>query len=103
MELYITIAQLKSHLRIDSDAEDEMLAQYIEAAQDEAETRMRRPICSATDEDAVASTSEQIPASIKQYILVTAGDFYMARESKQEKTYTEYYTHLLDRWIRYDK
>ena len=103
MDLYITVAQLKAHLRIDSDSEDTLLAHYIEAAQEEAETRMRRPICSATDTDAVASTPENIPASIKQFILVTAGDFYMARENRQEKGYTLYYEHLLDRWVRYDK
>ncbi len=103
MDLYVTVAQLKAHLRIDSDSEDLLLAQYIESAQEEAETRMRRPICSATDTDAVASTPETIPASIKQFILVTAGDFYMARENRQEKGYTLYYEHLLDRWVRYDK
>lgn len=103
MDLYVTVAQLKAHLRIDSDSEDMLLAQYIESAQEEAETRMRRPICSATDTDAVASTPENIPASIKQFILVTAGDFYMARENRQEKSYTLYYEHLLDRWVRYDK
>lgn len=103
MELYVSVAQLKAHLRIDSDSEDLLLAQYIESAQEEAETRMRRPICSATDTDAVASTPENIPASIKQFILVTAGDFYMARENRQEKGYTLYYEHLLDRWVRYDK
>ena len=103
MALYVTVDQLKAHLRIDSDSEDLLLAQYIESAQEEAETRMRRPICSATDTDAVASTPENIPASIKQFILVTAGDFYMARENRQEKGYTLYYEHLLDRWVRYDK
>lgn len=103
MDLYVTVAQLKAHLRIDSDSEDLLLAQYIESAQEEAETRMRRPICSATDTDAVASTPENIPASIKQFILVTAGDFYMARENRQEKGHTLYYEHLLDRWVRYDK
>ena len=103
MDLYVTVDQLKAHLRIDSDSEDLLLAQYIESAQEEAETRMRRPICSATDTDAVASTPENIPASIKQFILVTAGDFYMARENRQEKGYTLYYEHVLDRWVRYDK
>lgn len=103
MDLYVTVDQLKAHLRIDSDSEDLLLAQYIESAQEEAETRMRRPICSATDTDAVASTPENIPASIRQFILVTAGDFYMARENRQEKGYTLYYEHLLDRWVRYDK
>ena len=39
MDLYVTVAQLKAHLRIDSDSEDLLLAQYIESAQEEAETR----------------------------------------------------------------
>ena len=45
--LLVSVAQLKAHLRIDGSDEDELLEQYIEAAQGEAETRLRRPIYSA--------------------------------------------------------
>ena len=100
--LYVTVATLKSHLRIDGSEEDSLLSQYILAAQEEAEQRMHRAIYSETDENAVTNDLTKIPAGITQFILVTAGDFYKARENKQEKPYSTYFEHLLDPWIKYD-
>ena len=100
--LYVSLATLKSHLRIDSSDEDSLLSQYILAAQEEAEQRMNRAIYSETDETAVTNDPEKIPAGIIQFILVTAGDFYKSRENKQEKSYSTYFEHLLDPWILYD-
>ena len=100
--LYVSVATLKAHLRIDSSDEDTLLSQYILAAQEEAEQRMNRAIYSETDETAVTNDLEKIPAGITQFILVTAGDFYKARENKQEKSYSTYFEHLLDPWILYD-
>ena len=100
--LYVTVATLKSHLRIDGSDEDALLSQYILAAQEEAEQRMHRAIYSETDENAVTNDLTKIPAGITQFILVTAGDFYKTRENKQEKPYSTYFEHLLDPWIKYD-
>lgn len=100
--LYVAVSTLKSHLRIDTNDEDAMLEQYILSAQEEAEVRMHRPIYSTTDETAVTDDLTAIPASIVQFILVTAGDMYKSRENRQEKGYTLYFEHLLDGWIRYD-
>lgn len=103
--LYVAVATLKSHLRIDADdtSEDALLSQYIETAQEDAETRMRRPIYSDdTDANPVTDDPEKIPAQIKQFILVTAGDLYRNRENRQEKSYTTYFDHLLDQWVDYD-
>ena len=96
--LYVSVATLKAHLRIDGTEEDSLLEQYIKAAQEDAETRLRRPIYSA-DEAAnpVTTDPEAIPAQIIQFILVTAGDLYRNREN----TFTTYFEHLLDRWIDY--
>jgi hypothetical protein len=103
--LYVDIATLKAHLRIDPDdtSEDALLSQYIETAQEDAETRMRRPIYSEDPEaNPVTADLTSIPAQIKQFILVTAGDLYRNRENRQEKAYTTYFDHLLDQWIDYD-
>lgn len=100
--LLVSVAQLKAHLRIDGSDEDDLLEQYIEAAQGEAETRLRRPIYSAdADANPVTTDPETIPAQITQYILVTAGDLYRHRENQQEKTFTTYFQHLLDKWVDY--
>lgn len=100
--LYVTVATLKSHLRIDGSDEDSMLSQYILTAQEEAEQRMHRVIYSETDENAVTNDLTKIPAGITQFILVTAGDLYKNRENRQEKSFTTYFQNLLDPWIRYD-
>ena len=100
--LYVTVATLKSHLRIDGSEEDSLLSQYILAAQEEAEQRMHRAIYSETDENAVTNDLQKIPPGITQFILVAAGDLYKNRENRQEKSFTVYFQNLLDPWIRYD-
>lgn len=100
--LYLTIDDLKQHLRIDGDDEDELLEEYLETAQDDAETYMRRPIYSANpDDNPVTDDPDKIPPQIKQFLRVTVGDYYRNRENQQDKTYTTYYPHLLDRFISY--
>lgn len=100
--LYVSVATLKAHLRIDGTEEDALLEQYIKSAQEDAETRLRRPIYSTEEADNPVTTDvNAIPAQIIQFILVTAGDLYRNRENQQEKTFTTYFEHLLDRWIDY--
>lgn len=101
--LFVSVATVKEQLRIDDDSEDSLIEQYIEAAQEDAEMRMHRPIYSADEtENPVTTDVTKIPSLIKQYILVTAGDFYRNRENKQEKQYTTYFEHLLDSFILYN-
>lgn len=100
--LYVSVATVKEQLRIDDDSEDDLIAQHIEAAQGAAELRMHRPIYSDNPADnPVTDDPEKIPALLRQYILVTAGDFYRNRENKQEKQYTTYFEHLLDSFVDY--
>lgn len=101
--LFVSVATVKEQLRIDDDSEDSLIEQYIEAAQEDAEMRMHRPIYSEDEDDRPVTTDvTKIPSLIKQYILVTAGDFYRNRENKQEKQYTTYFEHLLDSFILYN-
>jgi hypothetical protein len=100
--LYVSVQSVKEQLRIDDDSEDEQIAGYIEAAQADAEARIRRPIYSENPEDNPVTTDpEAIPALLRQYILLTTGDFYRNRENKQEKQYTTYFEHLLDSFVDY--
>lgn len=103
MALYITLADIKRHLRIDGDDEDALLTDYIEAAQGQAETYMRRPIYSSNPaEDPVTTDAANIPVCLKQFLRVTVGDYYRNRENQQDKAYSTYYPHLLDGLIKYD-
>ena len=100
--LYVTLADVKAHLRIDGTDEDTLLSQYVEAAQAMAETIMHRPIYSEnTADNPVTTDSSKIPTQVRQFILVTTGDFYRNRENQQEKGFTTYFCHLLDAFICY--
>ena len=101
MTQLVTTADVKAHLRIDGTEEDALIAQYILAAQDAAETRTHRPLCSETDPDAITDDASKLPAQVKQFILVTAGDFYKQRENRNDKPFTLYFEHLLDAWVKY--
>lgn len=99
--MLISIDDIKAHLRIDGDDEDDLLEQYLSASIQDVELRTKRPLVSATDERAICSTEAELPAIIKQYLLLTIGDMYRNRENKQEKSYTTYFDHLLDAYIDY--
>ena len=101
MTQLVTTADVKAHLRIDGTGEDALIAQYILAAQEAAETITHRPLVSATDPDAITDDASKLPAQVKQFILVTAGDFYKQRENRNDKPFTVYFEHLLDAWVKY--
>ena len=94
-------ADVKAHLRIDGTEEDALISQYILAAQEAAETITHRPLFSETDPDAITDDASKLPAQVKQFILVTAGDFYKQRENRNDKPFTVYFEHLLDAWVKY--
>ena len=97
----VTTAEAKQHLRIDDDSEDAQISQYILAAQDDAETITHRPLYSETDPDAITDDPTKLPAAVKQFILLTTGDYYRNRENRGEKQFSVYFAHLLDAWVKY--
>ena len=100
--LFVSVEFVKKQLRIPDDIEDDLIEQYILAAQADVEMRIHRPIYSDDIADNPVTTDpDKIPALITQYILMTAGDFYKCRENKQDKTYTTYFEHMLDDFIAY--
>lgn len=101
MELYLTLEDIKAHLRIDNDDEDRLLTLYCLASQRHVETIIHRPLVDES-EDAVCTCAEDLPEDIKQYILCLIGDMYKYRENKQEKTFATYFDHLLDGYVKYD-
>ena len=101
MTQLVTTADVKAHLRIDGTEEDALISQYILAAQEAAETITHRPLFSETDPDAITNDASKLPAQVKQFILVTAGDFYKQRENRNDRPFTVYFEHLLDAWVMY--
>lgn len=96
--LPVTVADLKAHLRLDSDdtSEDDLLEQYIFAAVQEAEHYMQREIVQRADTMAICEDAADVPQSIKQYLLAEAGFIYNHRESQGTDNLHRYHEHLLD-------
>ena len=69
VELPVTVAEAKAHLRIDTDADDSILQQYILASTQQAEHILQREIIYRSDPKALADVSDEVPQTVKQYIL----------------------------------
>ncbi len=102
-ELPVSLEEVKEHLRIDNEAEDDVIQQYIFASTQQAEHILQREIIYRTDPKALAVNTNEVPQTVKQYILVLTGDMYNHREmhSVVNNTLTTYYKNLLDPYILY--
>jgi uncharacterized phage protein (predicted DNA packaging) len=69
MTTIVTVAALKAHLRIDHDAEDSLLADYLAAAQAHVEAFVGAPLAEPADPD------------LAQAIKLLAGHWYANREA----------------------
>jgi uncharacterized phage protein (predicted DNA packaging) len=75
----LSISLLKSQLRIEHDADDEILAMYLAAAIDYAEVFTRQNFTKAPN-------AVQIPPSVKLALLMLAADSYEHRLAQEEFT-----------------
>lgn len=73
--LFLTLPEIKRHLRVDIDEDDELLAGYGEAAEQLVMDYLNR------DAADIVATYRGIPHPIKQAALALVGDFYAYREA----------------------
>lgn len=100
--MIISLELIREHAHIDADElSAELLTQYYNAAVRSAETYIHRVLVSDTDTNAVAATEDNVPADVKQYLLLTVTDFVEKRERVTEKTLSTYFNHLLDQYVDY--
>lgn len=100
--MLISIDDIKAHLRIDTDDDDALLEKYLSASILDVELRTKRTLVSATDENAICASEDELPDDIRQYLLLMVGDLYKYRENRQEKGYTTFFEHFLDKYIDYE-
>lgn len=74
----VTLDEAKAHLRIDHDAEDELIGTYLAAATQSAADFIHRPIPWTDGEGAPV----EVPAPVKAAILLILGDLYEHREGR---------------------
>lgn len=87
----VSLAEVKSFLRLDHDAEDGLLTSMIEMATEMIETRIRRPVIGEAD-NAVAAKAEDVPASIRLAAAIIVAFIY------ENRTATD--TEIRDRVMR---
>ena len=95
-DLPVTLDDLKKHLNIDIDDDDDLLLEYEAAAVELAEHFMCREIIQREDPQALSTTAADVPAAVKQYIRCQVGDFYKQREITATGQFATFYKHLLD-------
>ena len=96
MDLPVEISDLKKHLNIDINDDDDLLLEYEAAAVEMAEHFMNREIIQRKDPQALAASANDVPAGVKQYIRCQVGDFYKQREITATGQFATFYKHLLD-------
>ena len=101
-DLPVSLDDLKKHLNIDINDDDDLILEYEAAAVELAEHFMCREIIQRDDAQALSTTAAGVPAAVKQYIRCQVGDFYKQREITATGQFATFYKHLLDPyWLKY--
>ena len=95
-DLPVSLDDLKKHLNIDINDDDDLILEYEAAAVELAEHFMCREIIQREDPQALSTTAAGVPAAVKQYIRCQVGDFYKQREITATGQFATFYRHLLD-------
>ncbi len=94
----VELAHVKLHLRLDHDADDELVKAFIEAATSQAEHVLGREIVKSRDENALAETVDDVPAAVRAWICLAVSDMYEKRSISESGLGQgrRNYDHLLD-------
>lgn len=97
-ELAITLARAKAHLRVDHDADDDLINAYIGAATEQAEHVLGREIVKVNDEKALAETVDDVPPAVAAWVCLAVADMYEKRSISEAGLGQgrRNYDHLLD-------
>lgn len=77
----LTLAEVKLHLRVDSDAEDALIQQYMAAAHDRVEAFLDRFVPWGVTSELPGGV---YPAAVRSGELLIIGDLYRNRETNSE-------------------
>lgn len=103
-EPILTIEQTKLWCRIDADVDDLVVQALIEDATLLIETRLRRPVISTDDENAVCTSIDTVPASIKLAALGVISMKYENRQATNQQVWDMIGTNVgLDQYIDWSK
>ena len=99
----VSLDEVKAHLRIDYDYEDELISSYILAATQLAEHILQREIVQRVDPCALCKEVKDTPQLVKHFVLCQIGDFFANRELSTAQVVNTRYSHLLDNLIKFNR
>lgn len=99
----VTLEEVKAHLRVDYDFEDDLIKSYIDAATQMAEHILQREIVQRQDPCALCKEVKDAPQLVKHFVLCQIGDFFANRELSTSQTVNIRYSHLLDNLIKFNR
>lgn len=94
----VTLEEVKAHLRVDYDFEDDLIKSYIDAA-----TQMAEHILQRRDPCALCKEVKDAPQLVKHFVLCQIGDFFANRELSTSQVVNTRYSHLLDNLIKFNR
>lgn len=98
-----TLEEVKAHLRVDYDFEDDLIKSYIDAATQMAEHILQREIVQRKDPCALCKEVKDAPQLVKHFVLCQVGDFFANRELSTSQVVNTRYSHLLDNLIKFNR
>ena len=97
----VSVAEAKNYMRVYHDIDDALIGTMLASATAEAEHRMMREIIKRNDEYALADSAENVPQSIKMFVLSATDTMYRFRGQQGEAQLKDYLPHVLDPYILY--
>lgn len=94
----VTLERVKAHLRVDHDADDDLILTYIGACTAQAEHVLGREIIKRSDENALAESKDDVPQAVAAWICLAVADMYEKRSVSESGLGQgrRNYDHLLD-------
>ncbi len=81
----VSLEEAKAHLRVDGDADDDLICSLCLAATQMAEHELQRPLVTREGSEGYGEAKD-VPASIKQWIKLQVGYLYEERQAAAEGT-----------------
>lgn len=77
----VTLEDAKRHLRVDVKTDDALIEALCLSATQMAEHEMQRAVISRDGQEGLAESPENVPAAVKQWVLLVVGHFYENRQA----------------------
>lgn len=77
----VSLEEAKLHLRVDGDADDDLIESLCLAATQMAEHELQRPLITREGSEGYGTATADVPAAIRQWILLHVAYFYEDRSA----------------------